>query len=109
MDQFPQMLYRAGGPELFDGSRFSTVIVQDESELEAALAGGWHETMAAAKLADLPPPAQDVPPPEEDSTKPPTRDELKQKAKELGIAFHHNAGDKQLAELIAAKLAEQGA
>jgi hypothetical protein len=108
MDQFPQMLYRAGGPELFEGSRFSTVIVQDESELEAAMAGGWHETWAAAKLADLPEPPP-APAPEEDSIKPPTRDELEQKAKELGIAFHHNTGDKKLADLIAAKLAEQGA
>lgn len=108
MDQFPQMLYRAGGSEVYDGSRFSTTIVQDLTELEAALAGGWHETMAAAKLADQVP-APEAPPPADDAIKPPTRDELEQKARELGIAFHHNTGDKKLVDLIAAKLAEQGA
>lgn len=111
MDQFPQMLYKAGGPEQIHGGAFSTLTVNDEAEHAAALADGWCENTpdaldadqaakeraardAAAKLAA----ASDI--------KPPTREELEQKANELGIAFKPQTSDKKLAEAIAAKLAE---
>jgi len=119
-DQFPRMLYQAGGPEPIHGSHFATLVVNTEDEQAAALADGWHlstpdaleaqaaaralaaqqeaERAAAAKLAE-----------QADDTKPPTRAELEAKATELGIAFKPQTSDKKLAEAIAAKLAEQGA
>jgi ABC-type amino acid transport substrate-binding protein len=123
-DQFPRMLYQAGGSEHIHGAFFTTLVVHTEDEQAAALDAGWHLTTpeaveaqaaarakaaqdqadaaaaaaAAAKLAEQ---AQDA--------KPPTREELEAKATELGIAFKPQTSDKKLAEFIAAKLAEQGA
>lgn len=115
-NQFPQMLYKAGGPEHIHGGNFSTLVVNDADERTAALADGWCETTpdaldaqqaekelaareaAAAKLAEQ----TGV-----ESTKPPTREELEQKATELGIQFSARVSDKKLGEAIAAKLAEQ--
>lgn len=102
MDQFPRMLYRAGGPEALHGGYFSTLIVKDESEQDAALADGWAlstpEALEQKAAAEAPKPA------ESDDSAPPTRAELEQKATELGIKFDGRTGDKKLAELIAAKL-----
>lgn len=120
MDQFPQMFYKAGGPEQIHGGAFSTLVVHDAEEHAAALKAGWHESTpdavaarqaeqeraareAAEKLADQPKAAAG------DDTAPPTREELEQKATELGITFAANIGDKKLAERIAEKLAEQAA
>lgn len=116
MDQFPQMLYKAGGPEQIHGANFSTLVVNDAEEHAAAVADGWCETTpdaldaqqaekeraaraaaeAAAKLAE-----------QAGDTKPVTREELEQKATELGIPFSPRVSDKKLGEAIAAKLAEQ--
>jgi len=40
-----------------------------------------------------------------DETSPPTRAELEQKARELGIPYHHRTGDAKLAVMIEAALA----
>ncbi len=113
MNDFPRMLFRQPGLEPMHGGQFSTLIVADEDELDAALAEGWHETTTAAKeaheakqaAAKLAEPAGDKLP-ADDSSKPPTRAELEQKATELGIEFSPKIGDAKLAERIAAKLAE---
>lgn len=117
-NQFPQMLYKAGGPEQIHGGNFSTLVVNDAEEHAAALADGWCETTpdaldaqqaekeraaraaaeAAAKLAEQT---------SGDASKPPTREELEQKATELGIPFSARVSDKRMGEAIAAKLAEQ--
>lgn len=117
-NRFPQMLYKAGGPEQIHGGSFSTLVVNDADEQAAALADGWCETTpdaldaqqaekeratraaaeAAAKLAEQT---------GGESTKPPTREELEQKAGELGIPFSARVSDKKLGEAISAKLAEQ--
>jgi hypothetical protein len=107
MDQFPQMLYKVGGPEQCHGGSFSITTVDDAQALDAALADGWHtgtdEARAAhaAKLAEKP--TTDT----KTDDAPPTRAELEQKAIELGIVFSTNIGDAKLAERIAAKLAEK--
>ena len=107
MDEFPKMLYKAGGPEPIHGGYFSTCAVQDQAEQAAAMADGWCETTpdalqaqaeAAAKLAAA-----------RDDLKPTTREELETKATELGIAFKPQTSDKKLGEAIAAKLAAAGA
>lgn len=114
MDEFPKMLYRAGGPEPIHGGYFSTRIVHDADEHGKAAAEGWFDTTpnalqaqaeeraqaaeAAAKLAAA-----------RDDLKPTTREELEAKATELGIPFKPQTSDKKLAEAIAAKLAAAGA
>lgn len=53
-NQFPKMLYRLGGTlntEAIHGGHYSTKIVNDEAEQEAAVADGWRETTPAAKDA----------------------------------------------------------
>ena len=117
-NEYPRMLFKAGGPEQFHGGQFSTLIVHNDDEKADALAAGWQLTtpealearqaeqdeaarVAAAKLAEQGAAA--------DSTQPPTRAELEQKATELGISFSARLSDKKLGEAIAAKLAEQGA
>ena len=102
MDQFPQMLYRAGGSEQAHGGNFSTLVVGDAEAFSAALADGWHETTTAAVQAGSKP-AEVVPEVPDDA--PPTREELEAKAHELGIKFDGRWGDKKLSDAIAAKLA----
>lgn len=97
--EFPRLVYKGSAEHK---------LVENEAQFDAALAGGWFRTVPeavsgiAAKLAEPPAPA-------DDDTAPPTRAELEQKAKELGIQFSANIGDAKLAERIAAKLAEQDA
>lgn len=112
-NEFPRMVYQAGGNEEIHGGRFATNIVNDQDELDAALAGGWHLTTTEAKAAAEKPAdvgatgtgagaADD----DKDDNAPPTREELEAKAAELGIEFSPNIGDKKLGERIAAALAK---
>lgn len=102
MDQFPQMLYRAGGAEQIHGGSFATLVVDDAEQLEAALADGWAETtpqaLELAAKAAAPTPAEPVP----DDASEPTRAEIEQKATELGIKFDGRTSDKKLLALIEA-------
>src|SRR4051794_5380259 len=112
MDQFPRMLYKAGGPEEIHGGRFSTLIVNNDDELDAALADGWSmttpEAVEAAKAVTnqgattdklAAPVAQD-----KLDNAPPTREELKHKATELGLTFAANIPTDKLAALVDEKL-----
>lgn len=106
MDQFPQMLYVHPGREQIHGSTFDTRIVGSAEELEAAKAEGWSvgtdeaKAAFAAKQAAKSAPAE----PASDAVTPPTREELEQKAGELGIKFDGRTSDKKLSDLIAATL-----
>jgi len=98
MDSFPRMLYKAGGTEEIHGGRFSTLIVDNDDELDAALAEGWSMTTTEAlEASKRPAPAQD-------DKAPPTRAELETKATDLGIKFDGRTGDRKLGELIEAAL-----
>lgn len=98
MDQFPQMLYRAGGKEAMHGGYFATRIVSDQAGLDEAIADGWAvgtaEALALKAEADKP----------KAEAAEPTRAELEQKAAELGLKFDGRTGDKKLAEMILDKL-----
>lgn len=118
-NEYPRMLYKAGGPEEINGRRFSTLIVNSQDEQDAAQEDGWHLTTTeasapkvetktysdgttvtgAAPLPDQSPEQQDA-----SDNAPPTRAELEQKAKELGIKFDGRTSDKKLGELIATEL-----
>lgn len=100
--EFPRLVYKDGGPHQRKGGTYDYRPVHNESEFDAALSQGWHESVTDA-LA--PKPAEPIkPPPVSDDTRPPTREELMQKATELGIQFDGRTGDKKLAALIAEKL-----
>jgi len=104
MNEFPRMIYRAGGTEEIHGGRFSTLIVHDDEELAAALADGWHvSTCEARDAGQAAAPAPTVAAVPADDA-PPTRAELESKATELGIEFSPRIGDAKLAERIAEKL-----
>lgn len=48
MNDFPRMMYQTGGTEEIHGGRFATHIVNNEDELDAALASGWSLTTSEA-------------------------------------------------------------
>lgn len=123
MDRFPKMLFcfpaaaiaGALAEALQDGT-YGTCTVAGEEEHDAALAQGWHESPADARAAHAELIAEKLKASaadgagegegekSDDDTRPPSRDELKAKAKELGITFAKTATDAKLAELIDAKL-----
>jgi hypothetical protein len=101
MNNFPRMIYKAGGTEEIHGGKFSTYIVHDADELDAALADGWHLTTDEARDA-----AKPAAPAPADDNAPPTRAEMEAKAAELGVEFSPRLGDAKLAERIASALAK---
>jgi len=110
MNDFPRMLYCAGGAEEIHGGRFATLVVHDVDELDAALASGWFMTTPEAKAAAEKPvssapttAATTIP----DDNAQPTRDELKRKADELGLTYAGNISNANLAALVEAALAER--
>lgn len=95
--QFPSLVYKCPGNHQRPGGTYSFKGVKDEAQHAAALADGWFATLPEAiegKPAEAPAPA-----PAPDA--PPTRSELEQKAKELGVKFDGRTGDKKLADAIA--------
>ena len=93
--EFPRFVFKNGGPHQRAGGFYDHFVVENETEYGAALEAGWFATLPEAIN---PPPADDAPP---------TRAELETKAKELGIEFSPNIGDKKLGERIQAALEAQ--
>lgn len=90
------MVYRHPGRYKIHGSTFDYMVVDaDTEELDDALSNGWYRTTPEA-LEGVP----------SDDEKP-TREELEQKAKELGLSFPSNIGDAKLLARIEEALAEQ--
>lgn len=104
MDRFPLMVYRCPGAQSHHGIECDTLIVANEAEEVDAALDGWFFTPADAAEAAAAPVAEPEQQPADDTA--PTREELKQKAAELGITHAKNASDAKLAELIAASLSE---
>lgn len=104
---FPNLVYRCPGEHQRPGGTYGYRAVQDESQLQDALAAGWFKTLPEAiegKAAASEKQQEQAPEAPADNDAPPTRAELEQKAAELGITFSPNIGDKKLAEKIAAAL-----
>ena len=97
----PTMVLRFPGKHQFQDGCYDWLIV-DESEVEAALKDGWYRTKEEAKAAYEAVPVVPVAEPASDAA--PTRAELEQKAKELGLKFDGRTTDKKLAALIAEKV-----
>lgn len=108
MTDFPTILYKCPGPWSGNGYSFATRPANDRQEFDAALADGWHPTVPQAVEAWRKPVAVQTTPepssvPPDDAA--PTRAEIEQKAKELGIAVHHKHSDATLLKKIEEALA----
>jgi hypothetical protein len=92
----PTMLYKFPGTEQLQDGKYALLTV-DADDVAAHTADGWCATPAAAKAAyeAAVEAAKNVPP---------SRSELEQKARELGIDFKGSHGDSTLAKLIEDKL-----
>lgn len=101
MNEFPRMIYKAGGIYEINGGMLDYMIVENAGELDTAMADGWALTPEDAII----PPAivvlDSVISPDD---APPTRAELEAKATELGIAFDGRTSDSKLASKINAAL-----
>lgn len=111
---YPAMLYRCPGAHFGpDGATYDSIGVEDDAQLSAALANGWTQTIVQAVAiyhgtfnAPLANSVQNVDASEAekinegDETSPPTREELEQKANELGIKFDGRTTDRKLLEKI---------
>jgi hypothetical protein len=100
---YPRLVYRNGGKYQRPGGTFDYIAVADETEHKAAIAGGWFDSLEDAVFG-----VKEAKPVETD-TAPPTREEIRTKAKELGIKFGPNTSDEKLLQMIDAALAERAA
>lgn len=105
---FPAIVYRTPGPHGRPGKTYAYQGVEDQDALDHALANGWYESKVGAfasleakkivkEVAEAKAAVDDV--------SPATRDEMEQKAKELGIRGVHLMKDETLAERIAGLVA----
>ena len=90
---FPKPMFRKGGP--YKGN-YSVTGAQDETHLERLKSLGWHEDKDVALGLAKP----------VDEKSPATREELEEKAAELGIGFNARTKDDTLAERIAEALGD---
>lgn len=96
-NEYPRMLYKAGGPHKLSDGNFDYLIVDDAPGLALALGDGW-----ALTTLDALEPRRNPVPVEDDA--PPTRAEMEAKARELKLSFNARTSDANLAAKIAAAL-----
>ncbi|MES2320186.1 MAG: hypothetical protein V4631_22135 [Pseudomonadota bacterium] len=125
--QFPRLMFRTPGPDQCLGGTYANQLVRNAEEFEARQSEGWHPTLPEA-LAPTPAPtaaptqaptsaptaaptdaptAAPVTLTTQEQTAPPTYDEMKAKATELGLEYPGNISKAALLAMITAKLAEQ--
>jgi hypothetical protein len=103
MRLLPTILYRVPGAHFGPpGFTYDYLGVATQEALEAALAAGWHESLADAMAPPVAAP-EVAPAPADDA--PVMRAELEQKAEELGIKVDGRWSDKRLIAEIEAKMA----
>jgi hypothetical protein len=106
---FPAPLYRTPGPYR-KGKGLKTYRVagaKDQAQYDAMLAKGWfasYEEAVAGKRADEIVKAAEEFNDSLDEVSGPTREELEQKAEELGIGYNKRTSNRKLAERITAAL-----
>jgi len=105
MSDFPDMVYRTPGPHRAqNGGTFGYLGVNDADEMQAALADGWYRTVDAAFAALEAEAVIEEVAEAIDNVSPATREELEQKARELGIGFNARTTDAVLAQRIAERV-----
>lgn len=96
---YPRLVFKNGGKQQRAGGSYDHLAVIDSTDHQAALASGWFDSLeeAISGVKAIPDDA------------PPTREELKMKAKELGLKFGPNTGDEKLLQMIDAAISERNA
>ncbi len=93
MTEFPLLMFRTPGPHFGPpGVTYDWRAARDEQHMREMIADGWAMTLNEAIDGEKP------------DESPVTREELEQKARELGIKFDGRTGDKKLAALIEAAI-----
>ncbi len=105
MSVFREIVYRSPGAHSGPpGKTYDYLGVFSQAEIDAALAAGWCRTLVDActdKAAAIDPPlveAVEDPAPADDA--PPTREELRAKAAEIGLEYDGRISDKKLLMMI---------
>jgi hypothetical protein len=101
MNEFPALVYKVPGKYVRPYGTYDFTGVNDAEELQAKLKEGWFCFLSEAIDFEDKEVAE-----EEDDTAPPTRQELEEKATELGIKFDGRFSDKKIAQLIDEALAK---
>ncbi len=86
--KLPGFVYKSPGRHPANGTTYNFMHVTTEAEYVAALADGWTEEIGT-NPAEKP-----------ISNAAPTRAELEQKAREIGLKYHGKTGDAKLAQMI---------
>jgi hypothetical protein len=105
MSDFPDIVYRTPGEHRAqNGGTFGYLGVNDADEMQAALADGWYRTVDAAFAALEAETVIEEVAEAIDVVSPATREELEEKARELGIGFNARTTDAVLAQRIAERV-----
>lgn len=102
MSDYPTLMFRCPGPHFaHDGQTYEYIPVRDEAELIDRLNNGWSVTLLEAVAAVTHKHELEH---DGDEDAAPTRAELENKAKELGIKFDGRTSDASLLKKIEDKL-----
>lgn len=96
------MVYRVPGKHVRPHGTYDFAGANNAEELEAKLKDGWFSSLPEAINSKETAPVTEAK--ESDDIAPPTRQELEEKATELGIKFDGRFSDKKIAQLIEAAL-----
>jgi hypothetical protein len=98
MTEFPALVYRVPGKYVRPHGTYDFAGVNNAEELQTKLKEGWFSSLSEAiepKKVEAVVEAANT-----DDIAPPTRQELEEKATELGIKFDGRFSDKKIAQLI---------
>jgi hypothetical protein len=98
MTEFPAMVYKVPGKHVRPYGTYDFAGVNNTEELEAKLKEGWFSSLTEA--IDTKKVETVVKAVKTDDVAPPTRQELEEKATELGIKFDGRFSDKKIEQLI---------
>lgn len=100
---FPKFVYKKAAKSAGAMVPFDTLLVEGEEQQQAAISGGWFESVPEALAPKVEPVAEPEIPSDDAG---PTREELEAKATELGLKFDGRTSDRKLGALISEALGE---
>lgn len=100
---FPTLVYKGKGPYSRAGGTYDYAPANDQQEFDEKLASGWFETLPESIQSN------DNPTEQAGENAPPTRIELIEKAKELGLTFTKRTSDDNMLAMITEALNKQEA